>query len=362
MAANIWEENVFSVREPMWHGLGHVLSDAPTWDEIPMIINSNWKADKLNAYSRLPIGVTSNLQVVDTETGEIRGYVMELTDDFEIVRHTDGNHFGFVGKPYTICQNDEVIELFKAIAGLGAKPETGGFLDGGKTIFLTCKANTSVFAEEAIDEYLVITNTHGGGGAIKVMFTNIRVVCQNTLSAVLHGAKRSYSFKHTTNLNSRIDEAVETLRRGENYSSVLGAEIEAMKMAKITPERAKEMLDEVVIKETASKLAKLEQLKKATPFNPADRIKNAEKIAKLQGDIDLVRSDLYNRYFNAPDLAHMGDNQFRLWNAISDYATHTSLHKRTADYSSNMFKSFINESKTGKIHLIDFGYNLAKAA
>ena len=219
-----------------------------------------------------------------------------------------------------------------------------------------------VFAEEAIDQYLVITNSHGGGGAIKVLITNVRVVCQNTLNAALKGAKRSFSFKHTTNVGSRIDEAVAALKNGKDYLNALGEEISAMKLAKISPDRAKQVLDQIVVQETASKLAKIEALKKTTAFDRDERMKNLEKLASLQQNVIDVQNDLYARYFDAPDLQHMGHNQFRLWNAISDYATHTTLHKNTKGYNANMFKAFINESKNGKVGLIDYGYKLAKAA
>ena len=77
MAANIEGNNVFSVRELMWHNLGYVLSDAPSWEDVPNIINCGWTAEKVNAIQKLPDGITSNLQVIDTNTGEIFGYVMK---------------------------------------------------------------------------------------------------------------------------------------------------------------------------------------------------------------------------------------------------------------------------------------------
>ena len=362
MSALIWENNMFSVRLLPWHGLGVILTEAPSLYDIPKIIRCNFNVLKNNAIQLLPGGLTSNLQVVNLETGEVYGYIRELPNDYEVLRDFDGQHFGFVKDSYVVLQNNELIELMVAMAGLGAIPETGGLLGNGETMWICCKTEGTVFAEEAIDQYIIITNTHGGGGAIKAVISPIRVVCNNTLNAALHGAKRSWSYKHTTNVMNRVDEAVQTLKNGNAYMKVLGEEIGAMKLAKITEEKAREILDRIVIEETATKLAKIESLKKITPLDKNEKMRNLEKIANLQRSVDNVRTDLYARYFDAPDLQHLDNCQLKVWNAISDYATHTPLHKNTRDYDQNLFKAIINDNNIGKAKLIDLGYKLAKAA
>lgn len=342
MAANV--ETMFSTREIPWHGMGIILQDYPSYEDAIVAAGLQWDVEKVKA-----------LQMWN-------GQVRELPEEFEIRRATDGQHYGFVKQTYAPFQNQELFDLAKEMIGLGAMIESAGSLDTGRVIWMCAKTEGTVFAEEKLDDYYVLTNTHGGGGAIKAAISPVRVVCQNTLNAALRGAKRSWSYKHTTNVMSRVDEAVQTLKNGENYMKALGEEISAMKLAKITPDKAKEILDNIVVNETATKLAKIEVLKKATPFDKAERIKNLEKIANLQKDIVDVQDDLYARYFDAPDLQHMGHNQFRLWNAISDYATHTDLHKKTRGYNEKLFMAVANDNNIGKAKLIDLGYKLAKAA
>ena len=156
--------------------------------------------------------------------------------------------------------------------------------------------------------------------------------------------------------------AVDSTEYGKNYMEVLGQEINDMKMTKISEARAKQILDTIVANETAPKLAKIETLKKVTPIDRSEYVKSLEKIETLQEDILDVRNDLYARYFDAPDLQHLDHNQFRLWNAISDYATHTDLHKKTKGYQQKLFLSVVNDNNIGKAKLIDLGYKLAKAA
>ena len=343
MAANV--ENMFSVREIPWHGEGVILEDYPSYEAAIKAAGLEWDVEKVQAVQLLADGT-----------------IRKLDGEFEIRRVTDGQHYGFVKETYVPFQNQELFDLSKEMIGLGAKIETAGSLCSGRITWMCAMTEGTTFAEEFIQDYYILTNTHGGGGAIKAAISPIRVVCNNTLNAALSGAKRSWSYKHTTNVKSHVDEAIQTLKNGKNYMEALGKEISDMKMAKISEERAKQILDTIVANETAPKLAKIETLKKVTSIDRKEYIKSLEKIETLQKDILDVRDDLYARYFDAPDLQHLDHNQFRLWNAISDYATHTDLHKNTKGYQQKLFMSVANDNNIGKAKLIDLGYKLAKAA
>lgn len=343
MAANV--EKMFSVREMPWHGQGLILADYPTYDAAITASGLQWNVEKVQAVQLLADGT-----------------IRRLDGEFEIRRETDGQHYGFVKETYVPFQNQELFDLAKEMIGLGAKIETAGSLDKGRVTWMCAKTEGSTFAEEFIQDYYILTNTHGGGGAIRAAISPIRVVCQNTLNASLSSAKRSWSYRHTTNVKSHVDEAIQTLKNGKAYMEALGQEINDMKRAKITEEKAKQILDTIIVNETSSKLAKIESLKKVTPLNRSEYLRNLQKIEMLQSDIIDVKDDLYARYFNAPDLADIGHNQFRLWNAISDYATHTDLHKKTKGYQQKLFMAVANDNAIGKAKLIDLGYKLAKAA
>lgn len=342
MAANV--ESMFSTRVVPWHGMGIILKDYPTFDEAIIKAGMDWTVEKVPA--------------VHIEKGK----VVTIPGEFEIRRSTDFQHYGFVKDSYVEFQNQELFDLAKEMAGLGAYLESAGSLDHGRTLWICAKTEGTVFAEEKIDDYFILTNTHGGGGAIRAALSATRVVCQNTLNAALKGASRSWSYRHTTNVKSHVDEAVQTLKNGKAYMETLGEEIGAMKLAGITEEKALQILDQIVVQETAPKLAKIETLKKITPMNRTEKLRNLEKIETLQRDVIAVQKDLQARYFDAPDLQEMGHNQFRLWNAISDYATHTELHRNTKGYNEKMFMAIANDNNTGKSKLIDLGYKLAKAA
>ena len=43
------------------------------------------------------------------------------------------------------------------------------------------------------------------------------------------------------------------------------------------------------------------------------------------------------RYFDAPDLSHVGRNGYRFINAVSDFATHADPIRKTKSYNENLF-------------------------
>ena len=63
------------------------------------------------------------------------------------------------------------------------------------------------------------------------------------------------------------------------------------------------------------------------------------------------------RYFDAPDLSHVGKNGYRFVNAVSDFATHADPIRKTKNYGENLFLRTIEGNP-----MIDKAYKMALAA
>ena len=61
------------------------------------------------------------------------------------------------------------------------------------------------------------------------------------------------------------------------------------------------------------------------------------------------------RYFEAPDLQHMGKNAFRFINAVSDFGTHSIPLRTTHQYRERIFDKTIKGNP-----LIDKAYEMVK--
>jgi phage/plasmid-like protein (TIGR03299 family) len=72
-------------------------------------------------------------------------------------------------------------------------------------------------AGEQIDEYLLLSNGHDGGASLQVMFTPVRVFCQNTLAYAIKKAKNRVTIRHTGDTTLKLNEARRILDIGFNY-------------------------------------------------------------------------------------------------------------------------------------------------
>ena len=66
--------------------------------------------------------------------------------------------------------------------------------------------------------------------------------------------------------------------------------------------------------------------------------------------------DLKARYWEAPDLAHVGKNGYRFVNAVSDFAIHADPIRRTRNYDENLFLRTVEGNP-----IIDKAYKMALA-
>ena len=310
MAANV--ETMFSVREKPWYGLGTVVAEAPASSDALKMAGLDWKVVQ---------------EPIFTDFNEkIEGYKAN-------VRDSDRKVLGVVSDRYKVVQNEDAFSFTDELLGKGVRYETAGVLQEGKKVWLLARLPREyIIAGERISPYLVFSNTHDGSGSVKVAVTPVRVVCNNTLNLALETAKRSFSMMHTGNIQDKMEEARDTLFMAENYMDHLGAEFEQLHRQKVTDEQVREYVELLL------------------PMEKEPTSVQAKNILRL-------REDMLKRYYNAPDLQKVGKNAYRFINAVSDFATHSSPLRRTANYSENLFARTIDGNP-----LIDRAYQILKAA
>ena len=133
---------------------------------------------------------------------------------------TDNNiTMGVVGRDYGIVDNTkafEFIDFIKEVSGETPMIETAGALGSGERMFVTCRLGGDCYLngnDDAVKNYVVFSNSHDGTGSVMAFFTPVRVICQNTLNMAIRGAVNKVIFKHTKNVNHRLDWEIEENRR-----------------------------------------------------------------------------------------------------------------------------------------------------
>ena len=302
MAANV--ETMFYTREKPWHGLGTMVAEAPNSKDALRLAGLNWKVLQKPVY-------TENEELV-------QGYKAN-------VRDTDRKVLGVVTDRYKVIQNEEAFAFTDTLLGEGVRYETAGSLQEGRRVWMLARL-------PRISPYMVFSNTHDGSGAVKTALTPIRVVCNNTLNLALRTAKRSWSMIHTGDISGKIEEAKNTLLLADEYMTALGQEFENLRKIKLSE---KQVLDYIKI------LLPMEE--------------NYSLLQKR--GVEKLRADMKMRYFDAPDLKDVGNNGYRFVNAVSDFATHSTPRRKTANYKENIFARTADGNP-----MIDRAYQLVKAA
>ena len=129
-----------------------------------------------------------------------------------------------------------------------------------------------------------------------------------------------------------MDEAHNTLLLAEKYMGQLGMEFSRLSKTKLSDQKVLDYIDLLL------------------PMDDQPTDTHRKNMTRL-------REDMKRRYFDAPDLRHVGKNAYRFLNAVSDFATHAKPLRETANYRENLFARTMEGNP-----LIDKAYELVLAA
>ena len=187
-----------SVGAPGWHGLGETFDRDINTKEALEFSGLDFKVIKLPNIHCTPGGQE----------------IISKSSFFTLRTDVDKVLGDRLGADYTVLQKLECFDLVDDILEAGrAKIETAGSINGGRKVFICLKMNDGIRVgdNDSIDQYVLIANSHDGSLAITATPTNIRVVCNNTLSAALNGAKGAIRIRHSGKAAERMQEAARVL-------------------------------------------------------------------------------------------------------------------------------------------------------
>lgn len=209
-----------SYQQPAWHGLGQIFTEKLTTIDALDQGGLNYTVLKLPNIHLLP-----------------NGEELISEDSFFTVR-TDVNKVlgSRLGKDYEVLQNIEALNVVDEILQSGrATIETAGAINEGRKAFICLKVDKDIIvgSDDAVKQYVLIATSHDGSMAITATPTNVRVVCNNTLTAALKGAAGAIKIRHTSRAADRLQEAAKVLNlisrnteiNAENYNRMKGIEI-----------------------------------------------------------------------------------------------------------------------------------------
>ncbi len=217
---------------PPWHGLGVGLDQVPNKEEAIIASGMDWLAEK------------SQLYVV----GKSGQAMFKVPGRYAVVR-SDKNPgeedyvLGDVSDRYIPIQNRELFEVGEMLTQEGAAIyHTAGVINGGRRVWVLVKLPNSieVVGGDITDKYLLVTSTHAGSEAARMMFTPIRVVCNNTLTAAISREGIQARVWHAGSLKWQFSNALELLGIANKVFDETGEKYRAMAAKDITLTGTKE--------------------------------------------------------------------------------------------------------------------------
>lgn len=224
------------------------VEDCSTAEEVIQKAGLDWEVSKCPLIARMPNPVEED----ELEDGAfIKGDSMyrECPNAFATYRTDKNIPLGIVKERYTEVQNIEAFSFFNnAIGKDKAIWQTAGFFGNGERIFVSAKLPDGISVKgDLVDNYLVFTTSHDGSSGVKILFTPIRVVCENTLNAAIRNTSNYVSFRHTQSVHGNIDNAGEILGICKQQTAILSEQFNELLKIKLSDEQAQEIFADVIL-------------------------------------------------------------------------------------------------------------------
>jgi phage/plasmid-like protein (TIGR03299 family) len=196
------------------------------WHRLGVKMDGLATAEDMLIASRADYTVTSEPLYVMTESGAVevpgrRATVRSVEADDD--RDPSSCVLGVVGESYRIVQNRDVLNRALAVVSADGKAvvDTCGVLGHGERFFAYIDLGHMSIDPNGIDDKITrglgVLTSHDGTAAVTYAMSNIRWVCQNTVTAGLNAATRTFRARHTTNVESMLVDAQTVLSIADTW-------------------------------------------------------------------------------------------------------------------------------------------------
>ena len=165
-----------------------------TVGEAIVLAGLDWEVDKAPLYALVGdayVPVPGKFATYRKDTGAVLG--QGLSAGFKVVQNIDAFTFG-----------DYLLDV------PGAHIETAASLFGGRAVFVSFELPDEVHIAGDPSEYrlfLLVSNGHDGNHKLRLDITVERVICRNTLRIAKARALSSWSIRHSSGLDGRVQQA-----------------------------------------------------------------------------------------------------------------------------------------------------------
>ena len=190
--------------ERAWHGLGVVTEGTlPAREAFET-------ADALFTVEKRPLFFYGE----DTSPSPTHGEQIPFpTESFAVVRTDTEQLLGVVSKQYEIVQNDSLLRMADFLREETDLDSVVVLANGAKVCFTATLRGTQkdIIPGDTVKRRIVGYLGHDGKTGCGAKFTDIRVVCQNTLAAALMDSGAHRSITHKNGANAQFDVLIQSI-------------------------------------------------------------------------------------------------------------------------------------------------------
>lgn len=319
MAHEIRDNDVFAgvgvqSTKRAWHGLG---------DEIPDGLSA------VEAFEQVGLGWETELAPIHAKRED--GGIIVLDKHFAHLRKDTGDVLGMVTDGYKPFENMDLARMADALAGEQKKvvTETCGSLYGGRRIYALVKLpkTIEVTRSDVLQQYILVSNGHGGFAMLSAYPTSIRVVCANTLRWSERDVARGGRWRHSGDFESKVKQAKALMGLATQENEIFEEKVRLLVRTNMTVKRVKTYMDRIYDK----------------CFGKIDELGDAETVEKLKAKKKAVLEKWFENLENERQtLPGIKGTAWATYNAVSEWHDHqrgryNTVHESGARVHSNLY-------------------------
>ncbi len=249
MSHEINKNDVFAFtgnRNQIWHGIGNQIEEGLDAQTAFQQQGLGWKTVLEPVYRKR--------QLVDADGFPIVGEDgLPSTEMVEVTNHRfhsreDGLPLGMVSEGYQPFENQDLARFADSIAGEDAAVtvSTCGSLYDCRRVFVLVKLPEVVRAtkDDVSEQYVCVSNGHGGHASFSVYPTSIRVVCANTLRWSERDAGKGLRFRHTGNFEDKVAMARTVLGTAKRENAKFQEAVTALVNTQLSVGQVREFMEQ----------------------------------------------------------------------------------------------------------------------
>lgn len=341
-------DTMFSVREKPWHGIGDVLEDDISVDD---------------ARSKYLVWCASKTPLAAEVLGD-NGVIeyKPVPNKFGILREDTKTVLGVVGSKYNIYQNSDMWDFIHEYCRIsGMQLETAGSLKGGQYTWVLLRGSEfEIIKGDPINKFFLFRNSFTGVVPVSVLFTNVRVVCNNTLNMALKSAQNIYNVRHYHNVVEQVAEIEKALGVHNVYQTKTCEILSILAARQMNETAMKQVLEDTIfpvpdiavndinVPDTTGKVVPIDMLKRRELVEKQRmlKIKRDRKVTQVLNLVD---------YGAGSDIPGVKGTAYGLFQALVEWVDHDKVVRASIhDDNSSRFENAMYTSIDFKSNALQY--------